>query len=59
LLFPKERRVRSEQPVRVRLGEDEFVAAALDYRQDSGALELAGPLRGVFAPRSSAAAARP
>ena len=59
LLFPKERRVRSEQPVRVRLGADEFVAAALDYRQDSGALELAGPLRGVFAPRSSAAAARP
>jgi lipopolysaccharide export system protein LptC len=59
-LFPKERRLRSDQAVRVRLGEDEFQAAGLDYREDTGAVDLTGPLRGVFAPRSAAPApARP
>ena len=55
LLYPKERRVRSEQPVRVRLGEDEFQAAGLDYHEDTGALEFTGPMRGVFAPRGPGA----
>ena len=60
LLYPKERRVRSEQPVRVRLGDDELEAATLDYREDSGVLEFTGPSRGVFAPRGAGVAtARP
>lgn len=54
LLYPKERRVRSEEPVRVQLGTDMFEAAGLDYREDSGALELMGPMRGVFAARAVA-----
>lgn len=54
LLYPKERRVRSEEPVRVQLGTDRFEAAGLDYREDSGALELMGPMRGVFAARAVA-----
>lgn len=53
LLYPKERRVRSDQAVRVSLGADELEAAGLDYREDGNALELAGPLRGVFAPRQA------
>ena len=57
LLYPKERRVRSEQPVRVRLGDDEFQAAGLDYQEDTGALEFTGPMRGVFAPRGAGAPA--
>ena len=60
LLYPKERRVRSEQPVRVKLGEDTLVAATLDYREDTGVLEFTGPSRGVFAPRGAGAVvARP
>lgn len=60
LLYPQERRVRSEQPVRVRLGDDELQAASLDYREDTGVLEFTGPSRGVFAPRSAGGAtARP
>lgn len=59
-LFPKERRLRSEQAVRVRLGTDEFQAAGLDYQEDTGTVDLTGPLRGVFMPRSNAATgARP
>jgi lipopolysaccharide export system protein LptC len=60
LLYPKERRVRSEQPVRVKLGDDTLVAATLDYREDTGVLEFTGPSRGVFAPRGAGAVvARP
>jgi lipopolysaccharide export system protein LptC len=60
LLYPQERRVRSEQPVRVRLGDDELQAASLDYREDTGVLEFTGPSRGVFAPRAAGGAtARP
>lgn len=53
-LFPQERRLHSDQAVRVRLGEDEFQAAGLDYHEDTGAVELIGPLRVMFAPRSPA-----
>ena len=53
LLYPKDRRVRSDQTVRVRLGADEFEATGLDYREDTGVLELLGPMRGVFAPRTA------
>ncbi|MFM8768993.1 MAG: LPS export ABC transporter periplasmic protein LptC [Rubrivivax sp.] len=53
LLYPKDRRVRSDEAVRVRLGADEFQATGLDYREDTGVLELLGPMRGVFAPRPS------
>jgi lipopolysaccharide export system protein LptC len=60
MLYPKERRVRSDQPVRVRLGDDTLVAASLDYREDTGLLEFTGPSRGVFAPRGAGGgAARP
>ena len=52
LLYPQERRVRTDEAVRVRLGADEFVATGLEYRQDTGVLELLGPMRGVFAPRT-------
>lgn len=52
LLYPQERRVRTDEAVRVRLGADEFEATGLEYRQDTGVLELLGPMRGVFAPRT-------
>lgn len=52
LLYPQERRVFSDQAVRVRRGADEFEATGLEYRQDTGVLELLGPMRGVFAPRT-------
>ena len=52
LLYPKDRRVRSDEAVRVRLGADEFEATGLEYREDTGELELLGPMRGVFAPRT-------
>lgn len=56
LLYPQERRVRTDEAVRVRLGADEFEATGLEYRQDTGVLELMGPMRGVFAPRTAQAA---
>ncbi len=52
LLYPQERRVFSDQAVRVRRGADEFEATGMEYRQDTGVLELLGPMRGVFAPRT-------
>lgn len=55
-LLSQERRLRSDQAVRVRLGVDEFEATGLDYHEDTGVVELTGPLRGVFAPRGAAAA---
>ena len=54
LLYPKDRRVRSDEAVRMRMGADEFEATGLDYREDTGAIELLGPMRGVFPARSSA-----
>lgn len=56
LLYPQARRVRSDEAVRVRLGVDEFEATGLEYRQDTGVLELLGPMRGVFAPRTAVVA---
>jgi lipopolysaccharide export system protein LptC len=50
--IPKDRRVRSDEAVRVRLGADEFEATGLEYREDTGVLELLGPMRGIFAPRT-------
>ena len=52
LRYPRDRRVRSAEAVRVRLGADEFEATGLEYREDTGVLELLGPMRGVFAPRT-------
>lgn len=53
MLYPRERRIRSDQAVRVQLGADAFEAAGLEYREDTGVLELLGPMRGVFAPRTA------
>lgn len=49
-LFPKDGRVRSEQPVQMQLGASTVQAKGLDYDHKSGMLTLDGPLRAEFAP---------
>ena len=51
-LYPKEERLRSNVPVRVRLGEDTLQAAGMEYTQRDGQLQLIGPMRVELAARA-------
>lgn len=49
-LFPKERRIRGDHPVELRVGPHQLSAAGVDADQASDLLTLQAPIRGVFQP---------
>lgn len=51
-IHPQEDRVRSDLPVRIRIGGDLVEAAGVDYNQHSGQVEFSGPMRAELAPRT-------
>lgn len=58
LVYPKEGRVRSDEPVRLQLGAHTVQAAGIDYEQKTGQVLLAGPVHAVLAPAAGAGASR-
>lgn len=54
-LFPKEERVRSDSPVRMRIGGDTVEAGGVEYTQRTGLFEMSGPMRAELGPRAPAA----
>ena len=54
-VHPQEDRVRSDLPVRIRIGNDAVEAAGVDYNQRSGQVEFSGPMRAELAPRAPVA----
>jgi LPS export ABC transporter protein LptC len=58
-VHPREDRVRSDLPVRLRIGKDTVEAAGVDYNQRSGQVEFSGPVRAELAPRAPVAKTAP
>jgi lipopolysaccharide export system protein LptC len=58
-MFPREGRLRSDDPVDVRVGQDEMQAAGMLYDDVTGQITLVGPMRVVLPPRVTPSALSP
>ena len=54
-VHPRDDRVHSDSPVRLRVGGDTVQAAGIDYHQRSGQVEFSGPVQAELAPRAPVA----